>query len=65
ARNFHENLGITGLVLNKLDSTSRAGHIISIKNELNIPILFVGTGETEFDLEEFDPERFVEELFNS
>ena len=63
AKNFHENLGITGLVINKLDSTSRGGHIISIKNELDIPIMFVGTGETENDLEEFDPKRFVEDLF--
>ncbi len=63
AKNFHENLGITGLVINKLDSTSRGGHIISIKNELDIPIMFVGTGETENDLEEFDPKKFVEDLF--
>ncbi len=65
AKNFHEHLGVTGLVINKLDSTSRGGHIISIKNELDIPIIFVGTGEKEDDLEEFDPEKFVEELFKS
>ncbi len=65
AKNFHENLGVTGLVINKLDSTSRGGHIITIKNELNIPIIFIGTGETENDLEEFNPEKFVEELFKS
>ncbi len=65
AKNFHEHLGVTGLVVNKLDSTSRGGHIISIKKELGIPIIFIGTGETEKDLEYFDPEKFVEELFKT
>jgi fused signal recognition particle receptor len=63
ARQFHEALGVTGLVLTKLDGTAKGGVVIGICDELQIPVLYVGIGETVGDLKAFDPDAFVEALF--
>lgn len=60
---FKEALGVTGLVLTKLDGTAKGGVIIGICHEHKIPIRFIGIGEAKDDLREFDVEDFVEALF--
>jgi len=63
ARHFAAAIGLTGIVLAKLDGTARGGVVLSIKEQLNIPVKFVGLGETPDDIETFDPTRFVDALF--
>ena len=63
AKQFKEAAGLTGLVLTKLDGTARGGVVIGIKEELGIPIKFVGVGEQVDDLQPFDPKAFAEGLF--
>jgi fused signal recognition particle receptor len=63
ARQFHEALGVTGIVLTKLDGTAKGGVIIGICDELRIPVRFVGVGETVADLKPFAPKEFVDALF--
>lgn len=63
AQAFHEQLGLTGLVVTKLDGTARAGVLIAVALELGLPIRYVGTGETLADLEPFDPAAFARALF--
>lgn len=63
AKQFNEVCDITGLVLTKLDGTAKGGVIVSIKNELNIPVRYVGVGEGIKDLQNFDPTMFAEALF--
>lgn len=63
ARLFSEAAAVTGLVLTKLDGTAKGGIILSIANEMRLPIQFIGIGERMTDLREFDPELFVEALF--
>ena len=63
AKEFRNAANITGLVLNKLDGTAKGGIVISIKNELDIPVKFVGVGEKIDDMQEFDSEEFVNALF--
>jgi fused signal recognition particle receptor len=63
AREFKNAVSITGLVLAKLDSTARGGIVITIKDELGVPIKLIGTGEKPADLEYFDPRAFVDALF--
>lgn len=60
---FKEAADITGIVLTKLDGTAKGGIVISLKNQLNLPVRFVGVGEKMDDLQEFVPEDFVEALF--
>lgn len=62
-REFNEALGVTGLVLTKLDGTAKGGVILGICEEHRIPVRFVGVGERDDDLREFDPEDFVDVLF--
>ncbi len=64
ARTFGESLGVTGLVLAKLDGTARGGVVLAIRRELDIPVKFVGVGERLEDLEEFDPASFAEALLS-
>ena len=64
AKQFHETLGLTGIVLTKLDGTAKGGVIVGICNEMNIPIRFIGIGERLDDLREFNNEEFVEALFS-
>jgi len=59
ARKFSEFSGLTGIVLTKLDGTARGGAVLKIIQEMGLPVLFVGTGEQEGDLEEFSREEFV------
>jgi fused signal recognition particle receptor len=63
ARSFAEALPLTGIALAKLDGTARGGVVITVKDELGLPIKLVGTGEKLPDLDEFRPERFVQALF--
>lgn len=62
---FREEAGVTGLVLTKLDSTSKGGVIIRIARELQIPIRYIGVGEGLEDLKNFDSEDFVNALFKN
>ena len=63
AKEFRQAANITGLVLNKLDGTAKGGIVISIKNELGIPVKFIGVGEKIDDMQEFNADEFVEALF--
>ena len=63
ARQFHQALGITGLVLTKLDGTAKGGIIFAIANELRLPIRYIGIGEGIEDLRPFDADEFVKALF--
>jgi fused signal recognition particle receptor len=60
---FHEAVGLTGIVLTKLDSTARGGIVFAIVDRLGVPVRYVGVGERASDLVAFDPERFVAALF--
>ena len=61
---FMKAANITGIVLTKLDGTAKGGIVISIKNQLGLPVRFVGVGEKIDDLQPFVPEDFVEALFD-
>jgi fused signal recognition particle receptor len=63
ARQFHEALGVSGIVLTKLDGTAKGGVVIGICDELRIPVRYVGVGETVADLKPFAAKEFVEALF--
>ncbi len=63
ARAFNEALGVTGLVLTKLDGTSRGGTLLAIEAELGIPVKLVGMGEGIDDLNVFDPRAYLDALF--
>ena len=63
AKEFKNSAEITGLVLNKLDGTAKGGVVISIKQELDIPVKFIGVGEKIDDMQTFDSEEFVKALF--
>lgn len=60
---FLEATSVTGIALTKLDGTAKGGVVIATKEELGIPVKYVGVGEKEDDLQEFDPEQFIEALF--
>lgn len=63
AKLFSEAVGVTGIVLTKLDGSARGGVVLAIKQALNIPVKLIGIGEGMDDLRPFDPEEFVEALF--
>jgi fused signal recognition particle receptor len=63
AKLFTEAINVTGIFLAKLDGTARGGIVIAIKDQLDIPVKFVGLGEKPEDIAEFNPETFVEALF--
>jgi fused signal recognition particle receptor len=63
-RQFKEAAPITGLILTKLDGTAKGGIVIAIKNELNVPVKFIGVGEKIDDLLPFAPQDFAEALFD-
>jgi fused signal recognition particle receptor len=65
AKMFKEEVGVTGIVLTKLDGTAKGGIVIRIAKELNIPIRYIGVGEGLEDLQPFDGNAFVEALFGS
>ncbi|HTY62127.1 MAG TPA: signal recognition particle-docking protein FtsY [Acidobacteriota bacterium] len=64
AREFMKLLGITGLIVTKLDGTAKGGILFSISQELGIPVQFIGIGESLEDLVDFSPEVFVDSLFS-
>ncbi len=64
AKMFTEAIDVTGIFLAKLDGTARGGIVIAIKDQLDIPVKFVGLGEKPTDIAEFSPESFVEALFD-
>jgi fused signal recognition particle receptor len=63
AEEFNAAAGVTGIFLSKLDGTARGGIVVAIKEATNIPVKFIGLGETPDDVEPFDPEQFVEAMF--
>ncbi len=63
AEEFNAAAGVTGIFLSKLDGTARGGIVVAIKEATNIPVKFIGIGETPDDVEPFDPEQFVEAMF--
>ncbi|HXY62222.1 MAG TPA: signal recognition particle-docking protein FtsY, partial [Nitrospirota bacterium] len=62
AKIFHDAVGVTGIVLTKLDGTSKGGIVFAINRELAIPVKYVGIGEAVEDLRSFDPKEFVDAL---
>ncbi|WP_269540500.1 signal recognition particle-docking protein FtsY [Cerasicoccus sp. TK19100] len=63
ARKFHEAFGLTGLIITKLDGTSRGGALVGIYRELKLPIYFVGLGEQKEDLQPFSVDNYVNAIF--
>jgi fused signal recognition particle receptor len=63
ARQFTQSAGVTGIVLTKLDGTAKGGVVVAISRELKLPVRYVGVGEKAGDLLPFDPEAFVNSLF--
>ncbi len=63
AKMFHDAVGVTGIALTKLDGTAKGGIILAINKELDIPVKLIGVGEAVEDLQDFEPEKFVQALF--
>jgi fused signal recognition particle receptor len=63
AKKFTESAGVTGIILTKLDGTAKGGVAVAIARELNLPIRFVGVGEKIDDLLPFEPDKFVQSIF--
>lgn len=63
AQKFKESVNVTGVILTKLDGTSKGGMVFGIYRELGVPVRFIGTGEKMEDLAPFDPDQFVTGLF--
>jgi fused signal recognition particle receptor len=63
AKHFAAAIGLSGIILAKLDGTAKGGVVMAIKEQLNIPVKFIGLGETPQDIETFDPQRFIAALF--
>ena len=63
AKFFNEAVGVTGLTMTKLDGTAKGGIVANVCRELKIPVRFIGIGEQVDDLRDFDPQEFVEALF--
>ena len=63
AREFKNAAGITGIVLTKLDGTARGGVVLAVKQDLDVPVKYIGVGEGIDDLQPFDPEDFARSLF--
>ena len=60
---FAEAAGVTGIFLSKLDGTARGGMVVAIRQQTEIPVKLIGVGETPDDVQPFDPDRFVEAMF--
>jgi fused signal recognition particle receptor len=63
AKQFSASVGVTGIILTKLDGTAKGGIALAITRELKVPVRFVGVGEKLGDLQPFDPQAFVDVLF--
>jgi fused signal recognition particle receptor len=64
AKLFNEAVGVTGIILTKLDGTAKGGIVIAIAAELGIPVKMIGVGEKQEDLQPFNPDEFAEALFS-
>ena len=64
AREFRETAELTGIILTKMDGTSKGGIAVAIQSELQIPVKYIGVGERLDDLQKFDPGQFVNALFD-
>ena len=64
AREFKEAADLTGIILTKLDGTAKGGIAVAIQSELQIPVKYIGVGETIEDLQKFDADQFVDALFD-
>lgn len=64
ARQFNDVANVTGIILTKLDGTAKGGIAVAIESELDIPVKYIGVGETIDDLQKFDSNEFVNALFN-
>ncbi len=62
AREFHQAVELSGLIVTKLDGSGKGGGVVAIQHELNIPTRFIGTGESIDDLQEFDAAQFVDQI---
>jgi fused signal recognition particle receptor len=62
---FHQTVGLTGLVITKLDGTAKGGVVFAIADKVKVPIRFIGVGESIEDLREFDPDEFIDALFET
>lgn len=65
AKEFHQALGLSGVILTKLDGTAKGGVVVAISDALNVPVRFVGVGEQADDLRPFEPRAFVDALFEA
>ena len=65
AQIFTQAMAVSGIVLTKLDGTAKGGVILGIADQLQIPVRYIGIGERVEDLREFDPESFVEALYQT
>ena len=65
AKRFHEAVGLTGVIVTKLDGTAKGGVLVPIVRTLKVPIRFIGVGECPDDLQPFDAEAFVEALLEA
>ena len=65
AKVFTETANVTGIVLTKLDGTAKGGVVVAIKEELGIPVKWIGVGEGIMDFRPFEPDKFVEALFEN
>ena len=63
AREFSRVTKVTGIIVTKLDGTAKGGALLSVKNELNLPIKYIGVGEGIDDLQPFNPTEFADSLF--
>ncbi len=64
AREFHQTVGVSGLIVTKLDGTAKGGIVVAINRELKIPVKFIGVGEQVDDLQPFDAKAFSDALFS-
>ncbi len=64
AEQFKKSVQCTGVILSKLDGTAKGGAIFAVKQKLNLPVKFIGVGEKLEDLQPFDPDAYVEALFD-
>ena len=64
ARAFGESAGLTGIILTKLDGTAKGGVAVAVKEELKIPVRFVGVGEGIDDMQAFDPDDYARALLS-
>src|SRR5207237_623485 len=65
AKNFERTAGVTGLIVTKLDGTAKGGAVISMRAEVDLPVKWIGLGEKMTDIEPFDADLFVDEIFKT